>query len=442
MSVVKNLDGFGVTTDSEFGGKGRALDELALLAQDPNLEFEVPEGFLVSTEVYDKFMESSAVDTEWIVDSYDNGISSEELEREVDKMFSEARFPEQYEPEIEEALSNLEWIENDTEMAVRSSAQAEDGEKSWAGRFESEIHLSPTIGDFKEGAKKVYASGWKTDVLDEADDLDDLAGSIGLVAQEMVNAQSGGVIHSREDGKPNTISIAEGPAPWTVVDEDGITYGMIEFDRDISASDIQNQDNLINYKGVESDQPHHSKNQVVQLAGLTETIEDVYDWSEAVEAVDVEFAYDDSEIPKVVQARPYHGDFSEEPEFDLTDVDSDDLICDTEVNQNTGRHYLPAVVVEDAYEGTVSEEPDEYILVAESLPPNLLDQVSWERTQGMIVSQGTPNSHAGTVAGDNDITWLGLMDYDPVSEIETGEEIYIEANNQRGQAFRGDYEWN
>ena len=136
------------------GGKAANLGELLTMADVP-----VPEGFAVTVGAFRAFMEQTHLGEtipKMMADiSADDQVQLAAVMEEVQKAIEETELP----PEVEEAL-NAAWEatfqDRDLRVAVRSSAQSEDGEKSFAGQFLSVLGVSKA--GLSQSYRKVVAS--------------------------------------------------------------------------------------------------------------------------------------------------------------------------------------------------------------------------------------------------------------------------------------------
>ena len=85
----------------------------------------------------------------------------------------------------------------DGPLAVRSSAQAEDGGLSFAGQFDSRLDVVG-IGDLHNAIDEVAASGGSVRVVEYAQSTSGDAGRIAVFVQRMVQARHAGVAFSRD----------------------------------------------------------------------------------------------------------------------------------------------------------------------------------------------------------------------------------------------------
>lgn len=172
------------------GGKGANLGEMT------SVKINVPSGFVITADAYRDFLKVNGIDI-----LIENGIKkSIEDER---KLLNEAehfrgkiksgKFPEQLENAIREKYFNLR---NNTRVAVRSSATAEDlPDASFAGQQETYLNVQG-IESVLNGVRNCYASLWGNRAVSYRfhQGYDQTSVSIAVVIQEMIESEKSGVL--------------------------------------------------------------------------------------------------------------------------------------------------------------------------------------------------------------------------------------------------------
>lgn len=172
------------------GGKGANLGEMT------SAKINVPSGFVITADAYRDFLKVNGIDI-----LIENGIKkSIEDER---KLLNEAehfrgkiksgKFPEQLENAIREKYFNLR---NNTRVAVRSSATAEDlPDASFAGQQETYLNVQG-IESVLNGVRNCYASLWGNRAVSYRfhQGYDQTSVSIAVVIQEMIESEKSGVL--------------------------------------------------------------------------------------------------------------------------------------------------------------------------------------------------------------------------------------------------------
>jgi pyruvate,water dikinase len=188
------LDDITVVMAREVGGKNYNLSRMR-----KDLGLPVPEGFAVSAHAYDEFIAHNGIDK--MVDAVRAGQGGEEEIKEIRDHILSGSFPEPLEGAITSALRGLRGRRKEEGfLAVRSSAEEEDGEHSFAGQFETVLNVPIEIGAVKEAYRKVAASLFSASSVAYQRSLGYRIGSIrmavGCVA--MVDTEASGVVFTAD----------------------------------------------------------------------------------------------------------------------------------------------------------------------------------------------------------------------------------------------------
>jgi pyruvate,water dikinase len=171
------------------GGKGCNICKMA------EAGFPVPEGFVVTTEVFRDFLNYNGIEKR-ILDELKkiekgNLQAVKRTSETIKKLIIKAKFPVHSEKEVMGAYRSL----RADYVAVRSSAVAEDSEKAtWAGELESYLYV--TEKNILCSLKKCWASLFSRRALVYQMDktIKDIA--VAVVIQKMVNSDVSGVAFS------------------------------------------------------------------------------------------------------------------------------------------------------------------------------------------------------------------------------------------------------
>jgi len=179
------------------GGKGARLAEMS---QDSFLR--VPDGFVITTPTYHDLIDHNNLRSlldrlqEVLADTASDTSAIEGLRREVEKAILQATPPPNLLDSLQQAIDAM--AEKSSEpffLAVRSSAQEEDMDFSFAGQFLSVINVKAAADEVYQAYLQVVASlfsmkavSYCRQVLPEEKQM-----SIAAVCQRMVNARSSGV---------------------------------------------------------------------------------------------------------------------------------------------------------------------------------------------------------------------------------------------------------
>lgn len=173
------------------GGKGANLGELMRAG------FQVPRGFAVCAEAFEKFLKETDLyqEVDTLLDGVDHDAihTAEEASEKIRGLILNAEVPSDISKEIRDAFKELQT----DKVAVRSSATAEDSETaSWAGQLDSFLNVT------KEGllgsVKKCWASLFTPRAIFYRFEkgLHGKKISVAVVVQKMVPAEAAGVAFS------------------------------------------------------------------------------------------------------------------------------------------------------------------------------------------------------------------------------------------------------
>ncbi|MEI8343465.1 MAG: PEP/pyruvate-binding domain-containing protein [Candidatus Moraniibacteriota bacterium] len=173
------------------GGKGASLGEML------NNGVQVPNGFVVLSTTFDKFLQATGL-TETIAQILESINPQENAEidsasEEIKKIIKQAEMSLEIADEIKKQFEML-----DAEfVAVRSSATAEDGaENAWAGQLDS--YLNTTKDNLLEKVQNCWASLFTARAIFYRFEkgLDKTKISVAVVVQKMVNSEKSGIAFS------------------------------------------------------------------------------------------------------------------------------------------------------------------------------------------------------------------------------------------------------
>ncbi|HEX9883730.1 MAG TPA: PEP/pyruvate-binding domain-containing protein [Desulfobaccales bacterium] len=170
------------------GGKAGALMEISQRLQVP-----VPDGFVVTTRAYRRFLDHNQVEgrihsllAAWVSEKLD----TTQVSRQIQYAVLAGVIPQEVAREIRrEAQARSFW-------AVRSSAFGEDGELSFAGLHESILQV-PAAGVL-EAVKRVWASLYSPEALTYRRQVGLLGeeAAMAVLCQEVIASRASGVVHS------------------------------------------------------------------------------------------------------------------------------------------------------------------------------------------------------------------------------------------------------
>lgn len=201
----------------EVGGKNYHLAELA-----NTLQLRVPEAFAITTAAFSDFFCHNGLEERLEgLGSADDGVLAE-----LRGAILAGTFPEDFTASLASALETMRLrLGGDGKLAIRSSAEEEDGDFSFAGQFETVLNVDCTTEAVQGAYKEVVASLFQANAMSYQRQLGydpgKLKMAVGCVA--MIDARVSGVIYTAAAGKDRgrmAISAAWGLGPGVV---DGLT---------------------------------------------------------------------------------------------------------------------------------------------------------------------------------------------------------------------------
>ncbi len=178
------------------GGKCANLGEMLNMAEIP-----VPRGFAITIYAFQRFMAHNNLENEiqallGAVNIEDRDALSAQL-TEIRALVENAPLPEELESAIQASLRGLFGSE-DLLFAVRSSAQAEDGAKSFAGQFLSELNVarSEVFNSYRRVIASLFTPSATLYRLHQGITLAE--SPMAVACLEMVDAEVSGVAYSHD----------------------------------------------------------------------------------------------------------------------------------------------------------------------------------------------------------------------------------------------------
>lgn len=150
MSMIRFLNEIKEPKVSELGGKGYSLAVLM------NHGFNVPKGFVITSETFFKFLkENNLMETIEKLTSEINESNFQEKSKEIRNLILKGNISDEIISEIKKALKKL----NAEYVSIRSSAVSEDSLKaSFAGLHDTFLNVRAKIEPVLENVKRCWAS--------------------------------------------------------------------------------------------------------------------------------------------------------------------------------------------------------------------------------------------------------------------------------------------
>ncbi len=209
---VKSLEQTNAKDKELVGGKNANLGELA-----NEIGVPVPPGYIVTTDSYREFLDENKLDRKIRnklkeLKDPENTEKLHEVGEKVRKMIKNGEIPSEIKKEIKKHHKELkEKIDREPEVAVRSSATAEDLKgSSFAGQQETYLNIKG-IQKVLESVKKCFASLYTNRAIyyREKKGFSHLESALSAAVQLMVDSECSGVMFTLDlrDGDTDTVTI-------------------------------------------------------------------------------------------------------------------------------------------------------------------------------------------------------------------------------------------
>ena len=386
------------------GGKGANLGELTQAG------IPVPPGFVVTAQAYEKFMDEAGINDKVmsILDEIDINDTKalQAAAEEIKKIIIEAPIPDDLVMFIREYYNQLcqRVDEDDTDVAIRSSATAEDlPEASFAGQQDTFLHVS---GDDEviEYIRKCWASLFEARAIfyREENNFEHSKVYIAVVVQKMANADKAGVMFTVNPSTGEEIALIEGS--WglgeSVVSGD-VTPDNYQVDKknneiiNVTVSDKKVMyTNDENGTSVKVDVPEELRNERVlsdeELVELTEMGKRVQ--AHYGEPMDTEWAFE-KDMLFLLQARPITTLGDEKVETDDASDDLGDVLV-RGLGASPGMASGKVKIVLDIDELDKIKDGD--IMVTTMTTPDMVPAM--RRASGIVTDEGGVTCHASIIS--------------------------------------------
>ncbi len=422
------------------GGKGANLGELTQAG------IPVPPGFVVTAETYQKFMEDTGINDKVldILDKIDINDTKalQAAAEEIKSIIVETPIPDDMIMFIKEAYNQLcqRVGEDDTDVAIRSSATAEDlPEASFAGQQDTFLHVS---GDEEviEYVRKCWASLFEARAIfyREENDFEHSKVLIAVVVQKMAIADKAGVMFTVNPSTGEEIALIEGS--WglgeAVVSGD-VTPDNYQVDKaNNEVINVTISDKKVMYTNDESgtsikvDVPEKmrmervlSDEELVELTEMGKRVQAHYG-----EPMDTEWAFERDNL-FLLQARPITTLGDAEPTADSGDsVDGDVIVRG--LGASPGIASGEVKIVLDIDELDKIEEGD--VMVTTMTTPDMVPAM--RRASGIVTDEGGVTCHASIISRELGIPCVvGTGDATKTLKENTG----VTLDGKKGLVFEG-----
>ena len=422
------------------GGKGANLGELTQAG------IPVPPGFVVTAQAYEYFMDEAGINDKVmsILEKIDIN-DTKELQaaaEEIKKIINEAPIPEDLVIFIREYYNELcqRVGEDDTDVAIRSSATAEDlPEASFAGQQDTFLHVS---GDDEviEFIRRCWASLFEARAIfySEENNFEHSKVYIAVVVKKMAIADKAGVMFTVNPSTGEEIALIEGS--WglgeAVVSGD-VTPDNYQVDKkDNEIINVTISDKKVMYTNDENgtsvkvEVPEEMRKERVlsdeELIELTEMGKRVQ--AHYGEPMDTEWAFE-KDMLFLLQARPITtlGDAVEEGESESSDL-GDVLVRG--LGASPGMASGKVKIILDIDELDKIKEGD--IMVTTMTTPDMVPAM--KRASGIVTDEGGVTCHASIISRELGIPCV-VGTGDATSTLKENDGVTLDG--KKGLVFEG-----
>jgi pyruvate,water dikinase len=195
-----------ISSDDRLLVGGKAL-QLSVIKRD--LELPIPSGFVITTNAFFYLIEHN--DLRKIIDEKLAGLdinstsSLDDTSDDLVDLIMNSRIPPDIENAVLNAFNACQWTKNrDVRIAMRSSAVCEDEQSSFAGQYLTVLNVKEE--NILDAYKKVIASKYSPRALYYRINygLSDIETPMAVLALEMVDATTSGIIYTRNIDDPTS----------------------------------------------------------------------------------------------------------------------------------------------------------------------------------------------------------------------------------------------
>jgi pyruvate,water dikinase len=424
----------------EVGGKNASLAELK-----NRLKLDVPDGFAITTSAFDAFMEYNGLHKKF--QGLGKETAAESACAELKYLIIKGTMPPALASAIDNAITALKKrIGDDFTLAVRSSAEEEDGVSSFAGQFETVLNVPPGAHTVGEAFKKVIASLYSPKAVTYQRHMgyDITRARMAVGCMVMADVSASGVMYSSSPkGDRNTLIIN---ATW------GLGSSVVEgrTDADFFAVRKGTPPQVLDHKtgknntmtvmvpegGIREigipdtlrEQPCLSEDQITELAKKAVVIEEHFR-----EPQDIEWAVDRSDRIVVLQSRPLRIEETvSDTSAPLQGASEHALIRNRGIAVQKGIAAGKAFVLRHVDE--LDRFPRGHILVAKQDSSHFVRVMPY--AAAIITDVGTPTSHMASVCREFRVpTAVNLGN--ATQTIQHGQEITVSIDDDAMTIFEG-----
>lgn len=425
----------------EVGGKNSNLAEMR-----NSLKLNIPDGFAITTHAFNEFIRHNSLDEK--IKALEKDSSIKKL-AELQGLIAQAYIPSGLDTAIGNALKKIKNSYGEgCSLAVRSSAEEEDSESSFAGQFETVLNVKAEKEEITNAYKKVIASLFSGRSVTYQEQREYRIGSIKMAVgcMVMVDAVSSGVIYTadpsgdkdtliinaawglgsavvegqinadlyivRKDLEPEIISIRPGSKSFMIISAEGGGTDTIS-----SPDDIRDKECL-------------SGDQIIELARLAITIESHFRRHQ-----DIEWAIDRDGRIFILQSRPLIINKDTKKSAVSSDMLSDSLPV---LIKNTGIAVQKGVAGGRVFILRHMDEldylPKGAILVSRHDSSNFVKAMPF--VSAIITDIGTPTSHMASICREFNVPAL-VNAVNATGILKHGQEVTVAIDEENVMVYAG-----
>lgn len=394
----------------------------------------VPDGFVVTANAFNYFMEANDLRAEIesrlaLVDIRDMGML-ERVSAELQEIIGGASVPEPIVTEISGALSTFQEHNSDgLRFCVRSSAVGEDSRNSYAGQYQS--HLNVPMGEVVDSYKRVIASKYSPGALHyriSRGELDPETPMAVLVLR-MVDAKASGIVYTRDPTDRETnklfIHVVEGLGSGLV--EGSVSSEVIKAAKTAPHRLEKSEDAQVEADATVGPKRGDPSGETVLTDGLAK---DLVQWALQLEnsmgyAQDIEWCLDNLDQLYIVQSRPLVMETSARRDYGRLNTPAESAVLLKGGIRASGGIAVGVVWNIEAGDN-LTEVPGAAVLVAGRALPHYA--IVMDRINALVTDVGSNAGHLVAIARELGVP--ALVNTGSASEIlATGRTVTVDADS-------------
>ncbi|MFZ5775240.1 MAG: PEP/pyruvate-binding domain-containing protein [Thermodesulfobacteriota bacterium] len=426
------------------GGKAAHLAELVR-----NPRVRVPEGFVVTTRLFHDLLDANGLRDPFarfeqlLSDSLTDEEKLESLRASLEAAVASAEPPPHFLDQLDGMLDRLRQHQEGRPLflAVRSSAQEEDMDFSWAGQFHSVLQVPAQPRALFAAYCKVAASLFGAKPLRYRRQLFPEGGHLSIAAccQRMVDSTASGILYTGDPMAPGSQTmlvvgamgqgqaVVEGQLPTDFFriakgDPPRLLEATISHKKHALKASPKGGLDTVAVAEERCGQPCLDETRLLELAVIGSHLETFFKRPQ-----DIEWSLDDSGILYILQARPLLLPEVAQGKRPLSEklANSPRIACETSRVAQQGIGAGPAYLVETPAD--LADFPEGAVLISHRDSSQFVQAM--RKAAAIVTEVGTPVSHMSTLCREFRVPCLvgvsGIM-----SAVRPGEEITVDAEDR------------